>query len=207
MITEVKHFLYLQIYFPFWQSGHCLQEERLQLWAKRDYWTPVVQSLRRSHEQQRHEEGKKSNLFFVFLPLKSNRIELFVPQFNLCGDSSASAHDQTACIIITNGVLEPKELVDDNFRYVWVMHWSANRAMCSSMLEQSCKCNEGHLGHSLVHYATGLTLLFSFFWFVFNLHASVHVCMCNWVFLWCLSFFACLPVKWKNGKPKRPLFI
>lgn len=34
---------------------------------------------------------------------------------------------------------------------------------------------------------------------------SVHVCMCNWVFLWCLSFFACLPVEWKNGKLKRTL--
>ena len=59
-----------------------------------------------------------------------------------------------------------------------------------------------HEKSSRVDCTTSLTWLYFYFSYVSDLHVSVHVCMCNWVFLRCLSFFACLPVKWKNGKLK-----
>lgn len=164
-----------------------------------------LQLYKMSDDPMNNRDMKKvRNQFSFCFALKSDRAELFVPQFNLRGDGAASAHDQTACIIITNGVLEPKELVDDNFRYVWVMHWSADRASCSSMLEQSCKCNEGHLGFmETVHCATGLTLLS----FGLDLHVSVHVCMCNRVFLWCLSFLHAYQSSGKMVSPSDSLLF
>lgn len=81
----------------------------------------------------------------------------------------------------------------------------------------TCKCNEGHLGFMKTQFnaslhGSNLAFLFFcffvslFFWFQFCMCPSMF-CMCNWVFLWCLSFFACLPVKWKNGKLKRTLYL
>lgn len=79
---------------------------------------------------------------------------------------------------------------------------------CLPVLERPCKCNEGHLGFmktpcSASHRWSNMAFfIYLFNLFVLNLHVSVDVCMCNWVFFWCVSFFACLPVEWKNGKLK-----
>lgn len=68
-----------------------------------------------------------------------------------------------------------------------VIHCCVKRALCSFVLVKSCKCNEDHLGF-MKTYSSALGIRSNMAFLFLDLHVCVHVCMCNWVFLWCLSF-------------------